>query len=498
MPTVPLPNDPSFDQLRKQAKDLRDLARTGEPAALDLIAEHHPRGAHPVSLTGAQLVVARRYGFPSWAQLKRRLDVVAQYGRVPDEVTAAEPVDEFLRLACLRYAHDDGPANWEQARRLLVEHPSMPWLSIHAAAAVAAADAVASFVTADSSLACAEGGPFRWEPLLYLAYARHQPDVTEEAVVTTARLLLEHGADPNAGYLWHGTNPFTALTGTFGGGELGPANQPPHPHAHALALVLLDAGADPNDSQALYNRMFTDDDEHLRLLLAHGLGRGDAGSWHRRLATTTDPDQTSGPAELLRNQLLWAIVHDQRARVRLLVDHDVDIRTPFSQPHDSSPWTDGRAPAEVALLNGNVDIAEELISRGATRPVLVGVDALVGALLADDRPAAYRLRAFADEARTRRPGLVVWATAQGRTDVVRLLVEFGFDVNTLGRSDVPVEQPWESALHHAAGNGDVAMTRLLLSLGADPSLQDCRFGATPLGWAQHFNQPATIALLAPT
>ena len=42
---------------------VRDLARAGIPGALDLVAAHHPKGAHPVTLTGAQLVVARHYGF---------------------------------------------------------------------------------------------------------------------------------------------------------------------------------------------------------------------------------------------------------------------------------------------------------------------------------------------------------------------------------------------------------------------------------------------------
>jgi hypothetical protein len=41
------------------------------------------------------------------------------------------------------------------------------------------------------------------------------------------------------------------------------------------------------------------------------------------------------------------------------------------------------------------------------------------------------------------------------------------------------------------------MARLLLRLGADPGITDTRFGATPLGWARHFGQPAMIALLEP-
>ena len=61
------------------------------------------------------------------------------------------------------------------------------------------------------------GGPFGWEPLLYLTYSR-VPLGPGRSAVAVARLLLEHGSDPTAGYLWEGLiPPFTALTGALGG-----------------------------------------------------------------------------------------------------------------------------------------------------------------------------------------------------------------------------------------------------------------------------------------
>jgi len=89
------------------------------------------------------------------------------------------------------------------------------------------------------------------------------------------------------------------------------------------------------------------------------------------------------------------------------------------------------------------------------------------------------------------------AATQAPIETVTLLVELGFDVNAYGRGDAPVEEPWETALHHSAGNGDLALTRLLLDLGADPNLRDRRFDATPLGWARHLHRTATAALLEP-
>src|SRR5690349_8425852 len=44
----------------------------------------------------------------------------------------------------------------------------------------------------------------------------------------------------------------------------------------------------------------------------------------------------------------------------------------------------------------------------------------------------------------------------------------------LGRTDIPVEQAWEAALHDAAAHGDLEMARLLLRLGADRHAPRCR------------------------
>ena len=68
VPTAELPEQPSLEQLRKQAKDLRD--RSG------------------VRLWEAQLTVARGYGFPSWARLKRHVEVLTRYSRFPERAAA--------------------------------------------------------------------------------------------------------------------------------------------------------------------------------------------------------------------------------------------------------------------------------------------------------------------------------------------------------------------------------------------------------------------------
>ena len=139
---------------------------------------------------------------------------------------------------------------------MLARRPSWPARTVYAAAATGDADRGRRLLPPTPLRPTRSGGPFGWPPLLYLVYSRLPTSRPSATSLDCARLLLDAGADPNAGYLWEGlAPPFTALTGAFGGGE-DRHNQPPHQHAHALARLLLEAGADPNDGQTLYNRMF--------------------------------------------------------------------------------------------------------------------------------------------------------------------------------------------------------------------------------------------------
>jgi ankyrin repeat protein len=178
-------------------------------------------------------------------------------------------------------------------------------------------------------------------------------------------------------------------------------------------------------------------------------------------------------------------------RVRLLLEHGVDPARPFE---------DGSVPVRRARVNGQDRIARLLVAAGAPQPPQDPVADLIGAVLSGDRRAARQLAAdpqVLERARRERPGVVVWAAANRLTGAVELLADLGFDLDALGRGDSPVEQPWESALHHAADNGDLVTARLLLDRGARTDLRDARFGATPLGWAQHAGQADLVRLLTP-
>ena len=84
-----------------------------------------------------------------------------------------------------------------------------------------------------------------------------------------------------------------------------------------------------------------------------------------------------------------------------------------------------------------------------------------------------------------------------RPATVELLATAGFDVNALSRSDIPSNQPWHTALHVAAENGNLALARRLLQLGADPNIPDKHYQSTPLEWARHSGQPTLAELLEP-
>src|ERR1700720_4085813 len=83
MPVRRLPPDPNLDHLKYQAKGLLKERTACTPGVAQRIREFHPRfrratdaeifGAH-FSLSDAQLTIAREYGFPSWARLKRHIE----------------------------------------------------------------------------------------------------------------------------------------------------------------------------------------------------------------------------------------------------------------------------------------------------------------------------------------------------------------------------------------------------------------------------------------
>ena len=77
------PRGPNLENLRKQAKSLQRAWRAGDADALARVATCFPDAEH-VGIQRAQLVLAREYGFGSWAKL---LDYVPRLGHFIDAYT---------------------------------------------------------------------------------------------------------------------------------------------------------------------------------------------------------------------------------------------------------------------------------------------------------------------------------------------------------------------------------------------------------------------------
>jgi ankyrin repeat protein len=71
-----LPDHPSLEHLRKQAKDLLKAFLAGEPSALADVRRFERNPSSDFSLSDAQRVLSRAYGFQSWPKLKAFVDGV--------------------------------------------------------------------------------------------------------------------------------------------------------------------------------------------------------------------------------------------------------------------------------------------------------------------------------------------------------------------------------------------------------------------------------------
>ena len=246
--------------------------------------------------------------------------------------------DEFLTFACLEYTDKDCPEKYAQSQAMLDKQPEHIGQDIYTASIIGDTNTVRDLLQQDSSLVEQKGGPRNWEPLLYLCYGRVISPLDGHNTLKTARVLLASGADPNTNFTYPYGSIFTAVTGALGGGERGFLNQPPHQYSSELAKLLLDAGADPNDGQALYNRMFEANDETIKLLLSYGLNAEHKVNWVK-----------ASQDSILDFLLGYAVKSNLELRVSLLLKHGANP--------NSRDYYNHKSHYENAITENNLQIA---------------------------------------------------------------------------------------------------------------------------------------------
>lgn len=411
---------------------------------------------------------------------------------------SATHVTAFLRAATPDW-RVGGPRRamaYHAAGRLLRRHPGIARHDLLTAVVCGEVAEVARRLDADPALANRRAGVRRWPPLLYLCAARLPHAPSADHAVDVARLLLDHGADPNA-YAegGHASIHYTALTLAIGRGEERAA---PHPRARELARLLLERGAAPYDVQVLYNvfadhdsrRLLSDDDVWLLALMHEfSVRQGRAADWDDPEWGMLDVGGYGRGAYYLLNA---AVTSNLPGLAQWMLAHG-------ASPNASLPtqlpgrW---RPPLLEAERRGLSEMTNLLRRHGAVpgdRPATApptGEDAWVEACFRLDRGAMRTMVAEHPEW-VQAPRALHAAARRDRADVVEALLAMG--------TSPEVEDPrgGTRALHAAASHDAVRAMDVLLAHGAEVDPRERQWGATPLWSAVWSGCPAAAARLVP-
>lgn len=450
----------TLEQLRKDAKRWLKALRSGDAAARTRLKAAWPDAPAEPVLRDVQHALAREYGQESWIALRQALD---------DLALARKSRDEQAEIVLRNGWGGDPPA----ARRLLARHPDLSKTSLYAAAACGDLAEIERRLAGDPEGARKTGGPLNWTALAYVTYGR----LDGSNAPTIARRLLQAGADPNFGFDDGWGSPFKIMTGAIGMGE---GNKPIHPQAAELVELLIEAGADPFDTQALYNISIVgnaDDTVWYDRLWDHCAKVGSEGRWRQPAVGLGGKKGVTALDYLLNN----AVGMNQVRRAEWLLEHGADPDAPSIY----SDWPSLMA----AKLSGFLEMAALLERRGAKPVPMTGLHAFQAACMADDRAQAQELLA-ADPSLVEQPGPLLSAAELGNERAVDLLLSLGAPVGGLDRDGI-------SPLHRAVQCGSLTMVRQMLGAGADVELREQRWHGTPMSWAVVLGQPAVADLLAP-
>jgi hypothetical protein len=317
-------------------------------------------------------------------------------------------------------------------------------------------------------------------PILYLCFTRLDlPDVSENAV-SIARVLLDHGADPNA-WFPAGGSAYTPLVGVIGEGE---ENRPPHPRRNELTRLLLDRGANPYDIQVIYNTGFHAQMLwYLEMIYEHTVKRGRAADWADPTWSMLDMGGYGCGARWMLDR---AVRDNNLELAEWVLGHGASPNVPPAR----SKFMAQRPLVDEAMHNGLVDMANLFVRYGATpspQPV-DDVDAFTAAALRLDAADARRLA-------TRHPEFLqsteamFTAARMDRVGVVRLLLDLGMSPNVSDKDG-------KRALHEAAYHHALGVAQLLIDRGAEVDPYYAPWTSTPIGAATYAQDVQMVELLA--
>jgi ankyrin repeat protein len=416
MPARRLPNRPSLEQYKKQAKELVTDYRAGVAEARLRVREHHPRYAEPpdrdaFALADAHLVIAREHGLESWPKFVERIAAgtgapapAVVWGEAERAVIAGDvdTVERLLRAfggTVLRRR----PQGWPNERWAPDYRDGNPRSVIFRAHAF---DSWQQFARFADAVRDHEAPVARFEAAVD-AVVSGETATLEQLVRADPALIGSRSMRGHHSTLLH----YVGANGVEGFRQRTPAN------AADVARFLLEAGADVNAVADLYG-----------------------GSTTLALAA--------------------ASVHVERAGVQqrllgLLIDGGADL------DHPATGSSVGRSLLHSCLANGQPEAAAFLARRGAR----LDLEAAAGIGLLDN------VKSLVESAHSRGGALMadmeaalVMAATYGHAAVVEFLLDRGVAI------DVVVDG--FSGLNWAATQGHLEVVRLFLARGASPEIRN--------------------------
>jgi len=431
-----LPPSPSLEQLKKQAKSLWKRHQAADLKVLTRIRENHPRlkklsaqqvAASVFALADAQLVIAREYGFASWAKLQSHVKALG----------AASSTAEAL--ASLRDAAGKGDLG--ELNRLLDARPELMderggegvRTALHRAVFGNREAAVKLLLErgANPNIRCEGDNAYP----LHFAVEKHRLPII--------RLLVEHGAD------------------TIGEGDY-----------HELGVIGWATAWDYIEPSP----------EIVAYLLAHGtrhnifsaVAMGEADVIGDLVARTpSDLERRMNGTRMRGMPLHLAVMKNQPASLTRLLDLGAN-----TESLDEA----GFSALDLAALNGRHDLAQALLERGARLR-------LPAAMALDRTTDVERLLRL--DPGTLKPGgrwgnLIVRASERAPGEVIETLIRHGASVNMHDDPKTSIDSTsGYTPLHAAAWHGNVSAIDVLMKHGADVRAREQKYRGTPAGWADY-------------